>query len=59
MTHEDRPLEWGIGHVINTYKKCPKCGGSNFEVRNYDLMWHDGEVWCTDCDVYVRGYDAG
>jgi hypothetical protein len=49
----------GMNHGVNTYKKCPKCGGTNFEVRNYDMMWHDGDVWCVDCDVYVRGYDAG
>ena len=49
----------GVGHFVNTYKTCPKCGGTNFEVRNHDLMWHDGEVWCVDCDVYVRSYDAG
>ena len=44
---------------INTYKRCPKCDGINFEVRDYDMMWHDGEVWCIDCNVYVRSYDAG
>lgn len=46
-------------HGVNPYKKCPQCGGTNFEVRDYDMMWHDGEVWCADCDVYVRRYDAG
>lgn len=48
-----------MNHGINTYKKCPKCGGTNFTVRNYDMKWHDGEVWCVDCNVYVRDYDAG
>jgi len=48
-----------VGHIINTYKKCPECGGTNFEVRNYDWMWRDGDVYCKDCNVYVRGYDAG
>lgn len=47
------------GHGINAYKKCPKCNGTNFTVKNYDMMWHDGEVWCVDCNVYVREYDAG
>lgn len=51
--------EPGIMHGINTYQKCPKCGGTNFEVRNYDRMWQDGDVYCIDCNVYVRGYDAG
>lgn len=48
-----------IGHMVNTYQKCPRCGGTDFEVRNHDLMWHDGEVWCVPCNVFVRGYDAG
>jgi len=48
-----------IGHLINTYKKCPDCGGVNFEVRNHDFMWHDGDIWCVDCNIYVRSYDAG
>jgi uncharacterized Zn finger protein (UPF0148 family) len=54
------PSEDGsIMHGINTYKKCPKCGGTNFEVRNYSMMWHDGDVYCVPCNQYVRGYDAG
>lgn len=48
-----------VMHSINTYEKCPKCGGTNFEVRNYNMMWQDGDVYCKDCNVYVRGYDAG
>lgn len=48
-----------FGHIINDYKPCPKCGGKNFEVINYDMMWHDGDVYCVDCGAYVRMYDAG
>lgn len=54
------PDKWEPGHMINTYKSCPKCGKTDeLEVRNYDLIWHDGEVWCRRCDVKVRTYDAG
>lgn len=40
---------------------CPKCGSppSDHEVRNYDMKWHDGDVHCTKCETYVRGWDAG
>jgi hypothetical protein len=49
-----------IMHAINTYKVCPKCGQTDaLEVRNYDEMFRDGEVWCARCNEYVRGYDAG
>ena len=47
------------GHIVNDYKACPKCGSKKFEVRNYDMMWHDGDVHCADCGTYVRMYDAG
>lgn len=48
-----------IGHAISKHQACPSCGGTNFEVRNYDLMWHDGDVHCVDCGAFVRIYDAG
>jgi len=53
-----------IGHIISTEggnpKVCPKCGkGPGYwEVRNYDMMWHDGEIYC-ECGEYIRRYDAG
>lgn len=42
-------------------KHCPKCDAApQFqEVRNYSMMWHDGDVHCTLCNTYVRGWDAG
>lgn len=48
-----------VSHAINNYEKCPQCGGTDFEVRNYDEMWRDGDVYCIPCNVRVRGYDAG
>lgn len=41
------------------HNECPKCHGTNLEVRNHDLMWHDGDVWCIDCDIFIRNFDAG
>lgn len=40
---------------------CPNCGAppSEQEVRNYSMMWHDGDVHCTRCGTRVRSYDAG
>jgi len=49
-----------ILNCINNYKSCPKCNSTDhLEVRNHNMMWHDGEVWCSKCNVYVREYDAG
>lgn len=40
---------------------CPKCGSppNEHEVRNYDLIWGDGDIHCCICGTYVRGYDRG
>lgn len=47
-------------NLINPYKSCPKCEKTDrLEVRDYDPMWRDGEVWCGRCKVKVRLYDAG
>lgn len=47
-------------HGINPYKVCPVCKKTDMlEVRNYSMIWHDGDVWCVRCDVFVRTYDAG
>jgi hypothetical protein len=42
-------------------KNCPKCGSEpkEHEVRNFDRVWRDGDVYCTKCNTYVRMYDAG
>lgn len=43
------------------HKHCPKCNSSpdRHELRNYNMMWHDGDVHCIDCGTYVRMWDAG
>ncbi len=40
---------------------CPKCDSppEKHTVENYDMMWHDGDVVCTECGTKVRNYDAG
>ncbi|HSX14325.1 MAG TPA: hypothetical protein VLE72_00220 [Candidatus Saccharimonadales bacterium] len=38
---------------------CPDCGSLDQEVRNYDAMWHDGDVHCRNCGARVRSFDAG
>ena len=54
------PDRWQPGHLINPHTPCPKCHQTDqLEVRQYDLIWRDGEVWCKRCGCYVRTYDAG
>lgn len=47
--------------IFGQHVHCPKCDSppSDHEVRNYSMMWHDGDVVCTKCETYVRGWDAG
>jgi hypothetical protein len=49
----------GVFHLLGRVTVCPKCGSTEMTVRNYDPMWHDGDVHCVKCGEYVRGYDAG
>lgn len=46
---------------LYTHQHCHKCGADpkNQEIRNYSMMWGDGDVYCTLCGAYVRMYDAG
>jgi len=43
------------------YGYCPKCNSdpSKHKVRNFNRMWGDGDVYCTICESYVRGFDTG
>ena len=41
---------------------CPHCGAEKKdcqEVRNYDLIWNDGKVFCKNTGKFIRDYDAG
>jgi hypothetical protein len=53
-----------IGHIINPHgipDECPNCKAKplEVEVKNYSLMWHDGDVCCVSCGHKIRSYDAG
>lgn len=47
--------------VAKNHKHCPQCGSppSAHEMRNYNMMWHDGDIHCVLCGTYVRSWDAG
>lgn len=47
--------------TFGPHKHCPKCDSPpiKHELRNYDPMWHDGDVYCTKCGTRVRTWDAG
>lgn len=47
--------------VSTAAPNCPRCGAppSEHEVRDYDMVWHDGNVHCTRCGAYVCMYNAG
>ena len=52
----------GVGHIQGgAARDCPNCGAPprEQEIRNYSMMWHDGDVHCTRCGAYVRMRDAG
>lgn len=47
--------------VWGPHKHCPECDSSpdKHELRDYDLIWGDGEIWCPDCEIKVRNFDRG
>lgn len=47
--------------VSLNHKHCPKCSASpeHYEIRNYDMMWHDGDIHCGQCGEFIRSFDAG
>lgn len=47
--------------LMGPHKHCPKCDSppKEHELRNHDLIWHDGDVYCTRCETRVRSWDAG
>lgn len=40
---------------------CPKCDSppSKHRMTDYDPMWHEANIYCNECNAYVRHYDAG
>jgi predicted SprT family Zn-dependent metalloprotease len=41
------------------YDRRCECNNQKPIVVNHNLMWHDGDVICQNCEGYIRGYDAG
>lgn len=38
---------------------CPNCGCTQTEMRNYSMMWHEGDIHCAECGTFIRTFDAG
>jgi len=45
--------------VVLKDTKCPECGSAAFEMRDYELMWHEGNIHCAECGKFIRRFDAG
>jgi hypothetical protein len=59
---------WAKGlYTLNDLKehsrpRCPHCHGpieDCQELRNYDMMWGDGDIFCKVSGKKIRDYDAG
>jgi hypothetical protein len=50
-----------IDVILGPHYHCPKCDSSprEHEIRNFDRIWRDGDVYCLKCGTFVRYYDAG
>jgi len=54
---ENNPILHGSVTVANT--ACPDCGSTEFEMRNYEQLWHEGDIHCARCGKFIRRFDAG
>jgi len=52
-----KPIADSVLTVANT--ACPECGSTEFEMRNYSMMWHEGDIHCAKCGKFIRRFDAG
>lgn len=48
--------EFVVRYIANA---CHKCGSCKTEVVNYDPLWRDGDVVCSECKEHIRFYNAG
>lgn len=61
--HSDTVVcEGSIPSRRTNINQCPQCGTDDYrkrEVRNYCVLWQDGDIYCTVCEAYIRYFDAG
>jgi ribosomal protein S27AE len=54
---QDNNVEDGILTLSNTV--CPECGSAEFEMRNYEMSFHEGDIHCAQCGKFIHRFDAG
>lgn len=65
VSYDERGVACGTLSVRSKDGKatpCPKCGDTDpehREMRNYSMMWHEGDIHCTNCGAFIRLFDAG
>lgn len=40
------------------YNTCADCGSTKLTLKNYEMMWGDGDLYCENGHL-VRRYDSG
>lgn len=48
-----------LDSILTLKHVCPQCGSTEFEMRNYSQIWHDGDIHCKKCGKFIRTFDAG
>lgn len=54
---QDENVADGVLILSNTV--CPECGSTDFEMRNYEMSSHEGDIHCARCGKFIRRFDAG
>ena len=59
MNTDDEGKEIQNSSLAVSNTTCPDCCSTDFELRNYSMMWHDGDIHCANCGKFIRTFDAG
>lgn len=57
--YSDNPVKLCEEVLTIGMNRCPKCASSDLVLTDYDPRFRDGNLVCSKCNTYVRGYDAG
>jgi hypothetical protein len=56
MWHE---LRNNSDKVVVDYERPCECEDRRPIMVNYDMMWHEADIICANCDGFIRYWDAG
>jgi len=58
MQSENEKVQQVIAKLDNYDRDtCKKCGSKDLEMKNFNQIWRDADLYCRDCGAFVRVWD--